>query len=152
MELLVPSPEVIKMLHDVVIDISGGREGVLNPDTVEGFPHRPQTYMGYSGDNDLHTVCAVLIDSISRNHGFNDGNKRTSLMSALFTYTVNGVYLEMSLFMNKDYEELVLWVVLKKPSIDEIASRLKELAEKYQKTGFEAIIERMKNSFFPTVS
>ena len=152
MEILIPSHEAITLLHDTVIQFSGGEKGILHQSTVEAFPHRPQTYMGYNDDCDIHTVCAILLDSISRNHGYRDGNKRTALVTVLFTYTVNGVYHHMNLFMNEDYEKLVLWVVLEKPSIQEIASKLKELADKYQKKGFEVVIARLKKAFFGIAS
>ncbi len=82
---------------------------------------------GQYEDYDLDTVCAPLIDSIARNHGFRDGNKRTALMVALVTYRMNKVSFEATNRMNKDFDDTVMWVVQQKPAIREIEARLKQL-------------------------
>lgn len=144
-EIYLPTSPIVEGLHDAVLDVSGGAHGVLHPEMIKGAIERPKTYMAYSDEYDLHTVCALLLDSLARHHTFNDGNKRTALMTIIFTYRVNSVYLEFSLFMNKDYEKLVLWVVKEKPSIDEITQKLRRLTEKYMKTGIDKGLEALKD-------
>jgi death on curing protein len=144
-EIYLPTTLIIEGLHDAALDVSGGAPGILHHDMLKGAVERPKTYMSYSDAYELHTVCALLLDSLARHHTFNDGNKRTALMTVIFTYRVNSVYLDLSLFMNKDYEKLVLWVVKEKPSIDEIVQKLTKLTVKYQKTGIDKGLEVLKD-------
>jgi death on curing protein len=81
-----PTEGLIKHLHDAILEISGGRPGIRDETVIHAAINRPKTYLAYHDDYDLHTICAVILESISRNHGFVEGNKRTELMSALLTY------------------------------------------------------------------
>lgn len=144
--ILLPIHESIVGLHDVVLDISGGKPGIRDNNLILGAVDRPKTYLSYADNCTLHTVCAVLLDSVARNHAFVEGNKRTGLMTIIYTYRINGYYLSFNLFMNKEYEELALDVVLKKLSIDEIAGRLQRLADKYKKAGIDKIAEQLRSS------
>lgn len=77
MQIYLPVEEIIMELHDAIIDVSGGKKGVLKPGVINAAIHRPKTYLSYHENCNIHTVCGVLLDSIARNHAFADGNKRT---------------------------------------------------------------------------
>jgi hypothetical protein len=49
--------------------------------------------------------------------------------------------------MNNDYEELVLWIVLDKPSVNEITHKLATLADEYKSAGIDALYEKVKSFF-----
>jgi death-on-curing protein len=106
---------------------SGGRPGIHKESLIHSAVSRPESYTQYVDSYDLDTICALLIDSIARYHGFNDGNKRTALMTALLTYKLNGVSFRATKKLNLDFEELVLWVVKEKPEIETISEKLKEI-------------------------
>src|SRR5688500_20377 len=53
----------------------GGRAGVLSLDLVESAIARP--YTGYYPS--IAIKCAAFVQSLAGNHGFTDGNKRTTL-------------------------------------------------------------------------
>ncbi|HEY8998882.1 MAG TPA: type II toxin-antitoxin system death-on-curing family toxin [Candidatus Saccharimonadales bacterium] len=144
-EIYLPTHEIVLGLHDAVLDVSGGRPGALHPEMIDGAIKRPQTYMAYTDDYNLHTVCALLVDSLARHHTFQDGNKRTALMTMLFTYRANSVYLDFSLLMNEEYEAFVLEVVNKRPSIEEISQRLRGLSDKYRKKGVDKFLEQLRD-------
>jgi death-on-curing protein len=146
MQIYLPIYEIIVDLHDAILETSGGRPGILNENVIHAAVARPKTFLSYHEDCDLHTVCAVLLDSLARNHAFVEGNKRTGLMTAILTYELNGIALNMSADRNKEYEELVLWVVLEKPEIVEIAERLKSLTQKYQSNVISKFVERLKSA------
>lgn len=62
--------------HDRAIKIGGGgREGIMSLDLIESAIGRP--YTGYY--RSIYKKAAALTESICRNHGFIDGNKRTAL-------------------------------------------------------------------------
>lgn len=127
MAIILPDRESVELLHDAVLSYSTGRPGILNDKIIHGAIERPVTYTEYIESYNIDTVCALLIDSIARNHGYNDGNKRTALLTAIFTYRINGVHFVASEQMNYDFDELVMWVVNEKPSIDKLTVRLQEL-------------------------
>lgn len=131
MTVYLPTFDIIVEIHELVLDVSGGRAGIHVANDIHRAAERPVTYTSYVDQFDIDTICAVLIDSIARYHGFNDGNKRTALMTAMATYRINGYHFKVTLTMNKQFDFLVMWVVKKKPEIPEIEARLKRLREKF---------------------
>lgn len=74
-------------IHADLIDRYGGASGVRDLGLLESAIFRPQT--GYY--RDLLEEAAALWESLSQNHAFVDGNKRTAF-AALYTFlAVNGV-------------------------------------------------------------
>jgi death-on-curing family protein len=132
MELRTPTFDMIVEMHDVVLQISGGKEGFHAENDVRRAAERPLTFVHYAEHYDINTLCALLVSSIARYHGFSDGNKRTALMVAIFTYRINGVHFKSTITMNKEFDALVMWVVKKKPEIEDIENRLVKLRDKYE--------------------
>jgi len=58
------------------LSIGGGLPGVPNPHLIESALARP--YAGYYPR--IWQKAAALVESMARNHGFADGNKRTTLI------------------------------------------------------------------------
>lgn len=144
MEFKLPSYDIVVSIHDnIVLATSGGRAGLPHPEAVHSALGRPMRYMHYDNECTIHTVCAVLIDSLARNHAFADGNKRTALITMLYTYILNKENLSYGWMMNKRYEELVLWVVEDKPTIKEIATRLEKLAKQFQQSRLGRLKHRL---------
>ena len=61
--------------------LSGGRPGILNLNLIHSAIERP--YSGYY--RSMPRKAAALVQSMATNHGFVDGNKRTTL---ILTYTL----------------------------------------------------------------
>jgi death-on-curing protein len=81
--------EVLAM-HADLIERYGGRQGIRDQGLLEAGLYRPQT--GYYAD--LIEEAAALWESLSQNHPFIDGNKRTAF-AAMYTFLViNGARLE----------------------------------------------------------
>jgi death-on-curing protein len=66
-------PDAIEM-HRLLIDEFGGSHGIREPGALESAMMRPQS--GYY--EDLIQEAAALMESLSMNHPFVDGNKRTA--------------------------------------------------------------------------
>ena len=80
--------EVLAM-HADQIERYGGSHGVRDPGLLEAALFRPQT--GYYAD--LIEEAAALWESMSQNHPFIDGNKRTAF-AAMYTFlAINGARL-----------------------------------------------------------
>jgi death-on-curing protein len=79
-------------LHDVLamhadqIERYGGSSGIRDPGQLEAALFRPQT--GYY--QDLLEEAAALWESLSQNHPFIDGNKRTAFAATYTFLAING--------------------------------------------------------------
>lgn len=117
------SVEQVLFLHDRLIEETGGQHGVRDLGGLESALARPQAAFGetefYPG---IFTKAAVLLDGLTRNHPFIDGNKRISISTAALFLQLNGYRLTAT---NADLEEFTLSVTTMKPSLDEIASWFK---------------------------
>lgn len=92
--------EVLAIHHDQ-IERYGGASGVRDFGLLEAALFRPQT--GYYAD--LSEEAAALWESLSQNHPFVDGNKRTAF-GAMYTFlAINGLQLTASC---AEAEEFVL--------------------------------------------
>lgn len=88
------TPEYAIGIHDKIIDISGGLEGINN----FGYLDSPLTHI----QNDdyypsFEEKITHLIFSLNKFHAFNDGNKRTSIAIGAFFLEING----LGCFVNK---------------------------------------------------
>ena len=117
------SVEQVLFLHDRLIEETGGQHGVRDLGGLESALARPQAAFGetefYPG---IFTKAAVLLDGLTRNHPFIDGNKRISISTAALFLQLNGYRLTAT---DADLEEFTLSVTTTKPSLDEIASWFK---------------------------
>jgi len=81
--------EVLAM-HEDQIERYGGSAGVRDYGLLEAALYRPQT--GYYAD--LIEQAAVLWESLSQNHPFMDGNKRTAFAATYTFLAINGARLQ----------------------------------------------------------
>ena len=72
--------------HDIAIQRWGGTPGVRDQPALEAAVGRPQT--GYY--RDIIEEAAALFESLSQNHPFLDGNKRTAIACAVAFLRING--------------------------------------------------------------
>lgn len=64
------------MAHERALAQDGGLGGIKNLGLVQSAIARP--YLGY--DRSIVRKAAALVESVATNHGFNDGNKRTTVI------------------------------------------------------------------------
>jgi death on curing protein len=76
-------------IHADQIERYGGSHGVRDPGLLEAALFRPQT--GYYAD--LIEEAAALWESLSQNHPFIDGNKRTAFAATYTFLAINGARL-----------------------------------------------------------
>lgn len=82
--------EVYLMQHRL-IDLFGGLHGVRDRSAVEAAVFRPQ--IGYY--NSIEEEAAALMESLAKNHGFLDGNKRIAFAAADVFLRRNGFFLDV---------------------------------------------------------
>lgn len=96
-------PDVLA-IHDNQISYYGGANGLRDPGQLESALFRPQS--GYY--KDLIEEASALWESLSQNHPFVDGNKRTALVCMLTFIAANGLVvtandIDMRDFVSKLY-------------------------------------------------
>jgi death-on-curing protein len=82
--------EEVYLLHERLIQLTGGSSGLRDPGLLESAVARPQA--SFDGEDlypDLWTKAAALMQSLIKNHPFVDGNKRTAV-------TATAVFLELN--------------------------------------------------------
>jgi death-on-curing protein len=94
MELNYFTTEYIIKTHQKIIEISGGIPAVKNFGYIDSPIHHIQNDEYYPTFEDKLTH---LVFSFNKNHGFHDGNKRTSIAVGLFFLIING----LDVFANK---------------------------------------------------
>jgi death on curing protein len=82
-----PTVAEVLAIHADQIAHYGGARGVRDPGGLEGAVFRPP--MGYYPD--LIAEAAALWESLSQNHPFLDGNKRTAFAAVYTFLAINGV-------------------------------------------------------------
>ncbi len=114
--------DFVLFLHDLVIEETGGSQGVRDEALLESALSRPQNAYHYE-NADIHELAAIYAEGISSNHPFIDGNKRTAFAAAGMFLEANGY----ELGVEKDNEQEILFLQL----ADGKVSRA-ELAEWYR--------------------
>jgi death on curing protein len=71
----------------------GGLEGIRDLGAIESALARPQNLLVY-GQPDLCALAAAYTAGLCRNHGFADGNKRTSFLTGAVFLLRNGLRIE----------------------------------------------------------
>ena len=86
-----PSVEEVLAAHARLIEVFGGAHGVRDRGALEAALARPQS--GYYAD--VIQQAAALLESLSQNHPFLDGNKRTAIAVTAAFLRVNGCRLKL---------------------------------------------------------
>jgi len=116
--------------HEMVLNVSGGRSGILSEASLLSALARP--YCGYF--DTLEEKAAVLMEAIIQNHGFVDGNKRSAVFLAFAMIQLSG-YEIVSFSANEDLDlqmedmavELAEGVIKSNAIIDWLKPRLKSI-------------------------
>ena len=121
--VLYPTLSETLELHTRLVELFGGKGGVRDMGLLESALMRPQT--GYY--KSLSLQGAALLQSLTQNHAFVDGNKRVAFATTAIFLRMNGYRLKV----NADNGEafLIVRVIKNKAEISEIADWL----EKYMK-------------------
>lgn len=113
----------VLLLHNMAVDESGGSHGLRDLGLLESAVARPQASFG---GQDLYPniffKSAALIHGLLRNHPFVDGNKRTSMFSAMTFLEINGYQFDAR---QKEVVNFTLKVENEKLEVEEIAKWLK---------------------------
>jgi len=87
-----PSLAEVLAAHERLLKLFGGAQGIRDRGALESALARPQS--GYYSDT--IEQAAALLESLSQNHPFVDGNKRTAIAVAAAFLHVNGYKLQFA--------------------------------------------------------
>lgn len=81
-------------IHDEAIYEFGGLAGIRDLGLLESALDRPRNLVAYAPGSSIFELATSLCFGIAKNHPFNDGNKRTALLSTRAFLYLNGQMLE----------------------------------------------------------
>lgn len=81
-------------IHDEAIYEFGGLAGIRDQGLLESALDRPRNLLAYKPRSSLFQLAAALCFGVTKDHPFNDGNKRTALLSTRAFLYLNGQILE----------------------------------------------------------
>jgi len=126
------SAEQVLFVHARIISETGGSHGVHDLAMLESALGRPKaTFDGQELYPDIFSKAAALMDSLSNNHSFLDGSKRTGVVCAGLFLQLNGLELKAD---NAEVESFALLVATSHPDIEMIARWLKKQSVSGPKT------------------
>lgn len=117
------STKDVLLLHNMAIDEAGGSHGLRDLGLLESAVVRMQASFG--GEDlypDIFMKAGALVHGLLRNHPFVDGNKRTSMYSAMAFLELNGYRFDAR---PKEVVNFALKVENEKLSVEQIARWLK---------------------------
>ena len=80
----------VSQVHDQQLRLFGGLSGTKDDNLVQSALAAPRNVFLYEGQEDVLALAIKLCAAIAKNHGFNDGNKRTATAAMIEFLAVNG--------------------------------------------------------------
>lgn len=118
------SLEEILAIHDKMLGVGDGRSGIHDFTLLHSAIERPKAqYAGRFLYGSIWLMAAAMLQSLVKNHPFEDGNKRTAYFSTMRFMQLNGYSLEAEI--NKAIKFMVK-VDIKNLTLEEIASWLRK--------------------------
>lgn len=120
--------EEVYQIHERMLKVGGGRPEVRDFTLLHSAVERPKvTFGGHLLYPTLWLKAAALIQSLIKNHSFNDGNKRTGFFSTLRFLKLNNYAIICS---KKQIINFTLSIDVQNINIEEIAEWLKKHSKK----------------------
>ncbi len=116
----------VEFIHETVIEIAGGAQGLRDAGLRESALARPQNLHAY-GETDLFRLAASYAEGISRNHPFLDGNKRTAFYVAADFLEQNGYLLRTA--QGVEHAEMMEQLAQGKLSGDQAAEHFRRYSD-----------------------
>lgn len=95
--------------------------GVLKPGELSSSQQRPAQHRYWTQEQDMFVLAAVLMESLIRNHPFQNANKRTAAMAGALFLLINGYELTAP---GHELVELMVGVARKEYTVEELENWL----------------------------
>lgn len=120
----VSAQEVIAF-HDRLLAVLPGIKGMPEPQRAEAIIYRVQNQLYYEGVEDIFALAAIYLIAISREHIFNDDNKRTAFFVTMVFLNRNSIAVSDE---DNELEELTVSAATDTATADVIAAVLRRLS------------------------
>ncbi|OGG22222.1 hypothetical protein A3D03_04705 [Candidatus Gottesmanbacteria bacterium RIFCSPHIGHO2_02_FULL_40_13] len=111
-------------IHERMLNIGGGRQGIRDFTLIHSAIERPKaTFAQKDLYPSIWLKAAAIIQSLVRNHLFNDGNKRTALATTVRFLHINGYKIAAS---HKEIVDFTLNIQKKNFHFEDISTWLKK--------------------------
>jgi death-on-curing protein len=118
------SAEQVLFIHSRLIDTTGGLHGVRDTGLLQSAVERPKaTFERKDLYKDVFHKAAALMEFLTNNHPFIDGNKRTAITSSALFLRFNGYILKAS---QKNLEKFTLKMATNKASFKDAVEWFKK--------------------------
>lgn len=113
-------------VQNYIIENSGGKKGIINQGLLESVLEHVKNDLYYPALEDK--VCHLFF-SINKNHTFNDGNKRSSIVLSAYFLEINGADFLVDRFI-REMENIAVYVAENKIDRNLLLEIIKELIYK----------------------
>lgn len=97
MSIWLPSLDQVLLIHDCLIQSTGGSSGIRDLGLIDSALGRANaSFGGVELYTDVFAKAAALCCGLAKNHGFIDGNKRIGVTTMLIMLKKNGIRLSYS--------------------------------------------------------
>lgn len=97
--------EDVLTLHKAILEDTKEDKGLAPHTSIFSALHRIDDHITYNGLNDIYEIAALYGIAIAKGHCFNNGNKRTALVSMLTFLLINKIDINVS---NEIIEETIV--------------------------------------------
>ena len=120
--------DVVLAIHSMQIAEHGGQDGVLSEGALDASLANPKQYFYYTDPTpDIPAIAAKDAHSITANHPFCDGNKRTAAVTCELFLELNGYELTAS---DQDVYAMYIKLASSELDADEFAGWIRENCDK----------------------
>ncbi|HEY5549347.1 MAG TPA: type II toxin-antitoxin system death-on-curing family toxin [Coriobacteriia bacterium] len=85
---------VVEAIHFDLVRAHGGLSGLRDENGLESALARPRQHLTYRPESDVAALAAAYAFGLTRNHPFNDGNKRVAFVTMGVFLGLNGYEFE----------------------------------------------------------
>ncbi len=109
-------------IHEMILSESIGLPGFCESRPLVSALKRIDNHIAYDYVSDIYEVAALYAIAIACGHTFNDGNKRTAMVSMVTFLILNGIRL---MALNEEIEDIIVEVAEKKVDKKKLAEWIK---------------------------
>jgi len=123
MELKVLGDDEVILIHDRILSESGGLSGLSLNKSLTSALNRIDSHITYADVTDIYEIAALYAIVIAQGHVFNEGNKRTAMVSMINFLFLNNIMLEAS---NQAIENKMVKIAEKKVTRAQLTAWIKK--------------------------
>lgn len=122
MDIKYLSVENVLSIHEKILKDTVEDKGLSPDKSIDSALNRVSDHVYYADLQDIYEIAALYAIAIAKGHCFNNGNKRTGMVSMVVFLLINGIELNAD---NKEIEDKIVEVVENHVNQSDLAHWLK---------------------------